>query len=213
MSERYPGYDVLAKRHTVSWNEPTRRVIDQRLAVPREPRCLTADEWQTLEAVCQRIVPQPATRPSVPLAAMIDTKLHEGKGDGYRDHRLPSEAEAWRRGLKALDAEAIHAHDARFHELAAADQDALLHAAQAGHLVRPAWQGMPSDVFFAKRLLPDIVSAYYAHPTAWSEIGFGGPASPRGYVRMAFDRRDPWEAAEAKPGHARQAVRDNRRVG
>ena len=47
-------------------------------------------------------------------------------------------------------------------------------------------------------------SAYYSHPHAWSEIGFGGPASPRGYVRMDFDRRDPWEAAEAEPGQRRQ---------
>ena len=55
--------------------------------------------------------------------------------------------------------------------------------------------------------------AYYAHPTAWNEIGFGGPASPRGYVRMGFDRRDPWEAAEAKPGDEAAARRENRRVG
>ena len=40
-------------------------------------------------------------------------------------------------------------------------------------------------------------------PTAWSEIGWGGPASPRGYVRMDFDERDPWEAAEAKDGRRR----------
>jgi hypothetical protein len=40
------------------------------------------------------------------------------------------------------------------------------------------------------------VFAYYAHPTAWSEIGWGGPASPRGYVRLDFNERDPWEAAE-----------------
>ena len=50
---------------------------------------------------------------------------------------------------------------------------------------------MDCAVFFAKRLLPDVVFAYYAHPTAWNEIGFGGPASPRGYVRMGFDRRRP----------------------
>jgi hypothetical protein len=37
---------------------------------------------------------------------------------------------------------------------------------------------------------------YYAHPQAWDEIGFGGPASPRGYVRMGFNRYDPWEAVE-----------------
>src|SRR5262252_10658338 len=55
--------------------------------------------------------------------------------------------------------------------------------------------------------------AYYMHPTAWSEIGWGGPASPRGYVRMDFDRRDPWEAAEAKPGREAEALRENRRVG
>ena len=33
MSERYPGYDVLAKRHSPSWNEQTRQVIDRRLAI------------------------------------------------------------------------------------------------------------------------------------------------------------------------------------
>ncbi len=59
---------------------------------------------------------------------------------------------------------------------------------------------MPSKLFFHQRILADVVKAYYAHPTAWNEIGWGGPASPRGYVRMDFDRRDPWEAAEAKPG-------------
>ncbi len=60
----------------------------------------------------------------------------------------------------------------------------------------------------------DIVHAYYAHPTAWSEIGWGGPASPRGYVRMDFDERDPWEAAEAATdGDAKTARRKNRRVG
>jgi hypothetical protein len=45
-------------------------------------------------------------------------------------------------------------------------------------------------------LLHEAVSVYYAHPAAWSEIGFGGPASPRGYVRIEADRRDSWEAIE-----------------
>jgi hypothetical protein len=48
-------------------------------------------------------------------------------------------------------------------------------------------------------VIPDITHAYYAHPTAWNEIGFGGPASPRGYARMGLDRRDPWEAPRAQP--------------
>jgi Gluconate 2-dehydrogenase subunit 3 len=213
MSERYPHYDVLAKRHTPSWNEKTRRVIDQRLAVPREPRFLSAEEFQTLDAVCARIVPQPVTRPPVPVAALIDTKLLEGSSEGYRDYRLPPLREAWQCGLRALDAEARATRGGAFHALSAAEQDALLRAAQEGRLANAAWQGMASKLFFAKRLLPDIVKAYYSHPTAWSEIGYGGPASPRGYVRMDFDRRDPWEAAEAKPGHEAEAAKINARIG
>ncbi len=213
MSRRYPGYDVLAKRRTPSWNEKTRRVVDQRLAMPREPRFLTPEQFETLDAVCARIVPQPATRPLVPVAAMIDEKLHDHKGDGYRDHRLPPMEEAWQRGLHALDAEARNVANVPFHRLDAAEQDSLLQRAQGGHLSDPAWRGMSSAVFFAKRLLTDIVKAYYAHPTAWNEIGFGGPASPRGYVRMDFDRRDPWEAAEAKPGSEAEAAADNARIG
>jgi hypothetical protein len=57
------------------------------------------------------------------------------------------------------------------------------------------------------------LACFYSHPWAWNEIGFGGPASPRGYVRMAFDRRDPWEAAEAKPGDEAEARKANAQIG
>ena len=35
MNNRYPDYDVLRKRQGPSWNEPSRQVVDRRLAVPR----------------------------------------------------------------------------------------------------------------------------------------------------------------------------------
>jgi len=213
MSTRFPGYDVLAKRQSPSWNERTRQVIDQRLALPREPRFLSSEEFATLQAICDRIMPQPADRPPVPLAAMVDAKLHENAGDGYRDHRLPPLREAWQRGLAGIEAEARRRHNVGFAQLDATEQDALLRAAQDGKIVGDGWGEMPPAVFFAKRLLFDIVTQYYAHPTAWSEIGFGGPASPRGYVRMGFDRRDPWEAAEAKPGNEETARKANAHVG
>lgn len=83
---------------------------------------------------------------------------------------------------------------------------------QKGELSDPAWDGLGAKNFFAKRLLSDIPGLYYSHPIAWSEMGFGGPASPRGYVRMGLDRRDPWEAAQATPGHEHAALRENKRV-
>ncbi len=213
MPDRFPGYDVLSKRHSPSWNDATRRVIDARLAVAREPCFFTEDEWLTLTAISDRVVPQPGNRPPVPVAAMVDHKMVNDLTDGYRNHRLPKMRDAWRRGLRALDQEALARHGGRFHAIGAAEQDALLTRMQQGELSGAAWGDMPCRLFFSARVLHDIVAAYYAHPTSWNEIGFGGPASPRGYVRLGADRRDPWEAAEAKPGQEANVGRKNRDVG
>jgi hypothetical protein len=191
----------------------TRRVIDQRLSISREPSFFTQDEWLTINAICDRIVPQPKDRPPIPVAALVDEKMTTNRTDGYRHHRLPNMQEAWRRGLRALDQEAQARHGGRFHTISVAEQNALLQQMQKGALDNPAWDGMPCKVFFSERMAHDIVAAYYAHPTAWNEIGFGGPASPRGYVRMGFDKRDPWEAAEEKPGREDDTRRRNRHVG
>jgi hypothetical protein len=212
MSGRYPGYDVEAKRDTPSWNQATREAIDRRLAISRTPRFFTADEWTTLEAICDRIMPQPTDRPKVPLPAYVDQKMADDVQDGFRYAVLPPQGEAWRRGLKALEAEARSAFGAAFHTLLPERQDEMLRRAQSGTLVGETWAGMPCKAFFEHRLIPDITHAYYATPTAWNEIGFGGPASPRGYVRMALNRRDPWEAVEAKSGDEAKAAWDNSRV-
>ena len=209
---RFPGYEVLSKRQGLSWNDKTREVIAQRLAIGSEPRFFTADEFLTVAAAADRIVPQPRTRSPIPVAALVDHKLHLAQRDGYRLPGTPRDGDAWRLGLKALDAEAQVAFGARFHKLAEAQQDLLLERMQKGELRNSVWAGMASDTFFRMRLARDLVLAYYAHPTAWSEIGWGGPASPRGYVRMDYDERDPWEAAEARDGEIVSALRKNRRV-
>jgi hypothetical protein len=215
MRDLYPGYDVLSKRHTPSWNEQTRRVIEDRLATdPDRHRFFTDAEWATLRALCDRVVPQPAERTEpVPLAAMVDRKMIDNVRDGYRHAHLPPMREAWQRGLASLEQEARAAHGVLFHQLSTEQQHALLQAMQRGELHDPAWGGMPPDSFFKNRIVVDVVKTYYSHPTAWNEIGWGGPASPRGYVRLQADRRDPWEAAEAKPGREAEAFQENQRVG
>ncbi|PRE66243.1 gluconate 2-dehydrogenase subunit 3 family protein [Burkholderia multivorans] len=198
MLPRYPDYDVLAKRDTPSWNDATRRAIDARLKVAATaPRALDAERFATLGALCARIAPQPAGSDAIPTAALIDARLANDEGDGFRDARLPPLRDAWRIGLAALDAMAHRAHRASFASLDGDTADALLRTVQRGEIEaadRAAWAGMDARTFFAKRVLMDICGAYYSHPYAWNEIGFGGPASPRGYVRMDFNRRDPWEA-------------------
>jgi hypothetical protein len=209
---RFPGYDVLAKRNGMSWNDVTRRVIDERLAVAREPKFFSLEEWRTLEALSARIIPQPKDRPPVPLAAYIDQKMLTYGERGTRIEPMPWDGAAWKIALHALEAEAQAGYGEAFHELPAGNADALLHRMQKGQLKNPTWGDVAPELFFAKRVLTDIPAAYYAHPTAWSEMGFGGPASPRGYVRMEANRRDPWEAAEAKPGQTELARLANRHV-
>ena len=213
MHDRYPGYDVLRKHDTPSWNDASRSVIDARLAIPDTPQFLSAEEWQTLRVICDRIVPQPADRPPVPIAALVDRKLASDHRDGYRQASQPPLREAWRRGLAALDAASLERHQRRFPMLTVDLQDEMLKAMQDGKLDGAAWEGMPSGTFFSERVTHDILAAYYSHPTSWNEIGFGGPASPRGYVRMYFDRRDPWEAVEAMPGHEEEARKANEDIG
>jgi hypothetical protein len=209
---RYPGYNVLDKRRTPSWNEATRRVVDKRLAISREPRALPPDLYAILGAVCDRIVPQPTDRPPVPVPAYVDAKLADHQLDGYRYAGMPEQDEAWRRGLRALDDAANRHYQTKFVALSSEQRDDLLRNMQNGSLQSEALEGMSAKLFFSDRLLKDIVNAYYAHPTAWSEMGFGGPASPRGYVRLALDRHDPWEAAVAKPGAEDAARKENKHV-
>ena len=55
-----------------------------------------------------------------------------------------------------------------------------------------------------------ILSAFYSHPWAWNEIGFGGPAYPRGYARMGAGQRESWEGA---PAFERDPVKDTEQRG
>jgi hypothetical protein len=194
---RFPSYDVLDKRNSPSWNDQTRAVVEKRLRQVPDRRFLSEAEWEILAAICDRLMPQPdrADAP-VPIVPFIDQKLFENRGDGYRYQELPPQRDAWRRGIAAIDDEARVRWNRGFRELPDNQQDAVLRAIQHGEVRSAAWQGLPPKRFFMSMLLHEVVGIYYAHPAAWSEIGFGGPASPRGYVRLGFDRRDSWEAQE-----------------
>lgn len=195
--DRFPTYDVLDKWDSPSWNEQTRAVVKKRLTEVPDRRFFSQTEWDILSAVCDRLIPQP-DRPDhpVPIVPFIDQKLEKNQGNGYRFDGMPPMRDAWHQGLKAIDDEARARWNGGFRELPANQQEAVLRAIQHGDVLSPAWHGLSPKLFFSGLLLRDVVSVYYAHPAAWNEIGFGGPAAPRGYVRLGFDRRDAWESEE-----------------
>jgi hypothetical protein len=58
-----------------------------------------------------------------------------------------------------------------------------------------AWHGLPAGRVWSL-WTRYACTAFYAHPWAWNEIGFGGPAYPRGYKNAGIGRREPWEVAD-----------------
>lgn len=190
----YGGYDVLGKSSTPSWNDVTRETVRRRLEDVPARQFLNPEEYAILEASCARIIPQPDREQPVPIAPWIDHKLHLNQHDGYRYEGMPPLRETWKRGLRGLDEEANLRFGAGFATLSDSHKDDVLSCLQSGDTDARAWQTLSAPRFFKNYLLTDCITVYYAHPNAWNEIGFGGPASPRGYVRLGFNIRDPWEA-------------------
>ena len=192
----FAGYDVLDKWDSPSWNDQTREAVRQRIEDVPGRRFLSEAQWSLLEAVAARLVPQPERDDPVPIAPWIDDMLHHNHGPGYRYADMPPMRDAWRQGLDAIAAEARARHGKRFEELSAGEQDALLSDVQHNRVDKQIWGDLAAGGFFLHHLLKQTVGVYYSHPDAWSEVGFGGPASPRGYARLGPDERDPWEAKE-----------------
>jgi hypothetical protein len=145
------------------------------------------------------VLPQPDRSPAdkVPIAPWIDAKLAANETNGTRLHPLPPMRECWQRGLDAVEAEAQHRFHRSFVDIEPSGQDLILEAMNNDQTQAPAWGArLPASLFMRNVLLPEIVEVYYAHPAAWSEIGFGGPASPRGYLRLGINRHDSWEGDE-----------------
>lgn len=192
----YLTYDVLDKWDSESWNDQTREAVRKRLEDVPSRHFFSEDQWSLLEAIVGRLVPQRDRDDPVPIVPWLDDMLHHNRAPGYRYADMPEMREAWRQGLGAIAAEARNRHGKSFEELGWEDQDQLLTDIQNNRVESRYWGDLPPGGFFLHHLLKQTVGIYYSHPYAWSEIGYGGPASPRGYARLGFDERDPWEARE-----------------
>jgi hypothetical protein len=196
----YEGWDVLDQWDSASFNDLTRQVLRQRLEHPPGRRFFTPAQFVVLEAACARLL---ATEPGVPpIANFIDDDLAQGRGEGFRHPDHPRADIAWRHGIDGLDATARRLRGAGFDSLDGARQDDVLRAVQAGDVAAEDFGPVDPQHFFVHLLLKSAAGHFYGRPEGWNEIGFGGPAGPRGYVRLDLDRRDPWEAPLAPRGVA-----------
>lgn len=183
MHGRYPDFDVMEDRD--HWDPVTRALLEQRAGEPPACRFFDEREQRTLGALFDVILAQDA-EPRVPVLELVDAKLHAGQLDGYRYAQMPSDDRTMRMVAERLDGLA---------ELEPAAQHARVEAFAEGRL---DWEGL--DVKLAWKVVTRLaVSAFYSHPWAFNEIGFRGPAYPRGYMRrnMGPTGVEPDEPAEA----------------
>lgn len=182
------------------WDAATRKVILDRVHNVPEFAYFDPCEIETLQAVCEQILPQD-DRPAdqrIPIAPFIDRRCHNHVTNGTRYAGVPGDWTAWRAGLAGIDQTAHALYQKRFCELDGHRRDDVLEHVSRGSSPGAAWEQMDARAFFWKVLVLQICGVYYAHPTAWDEIGFGGPAYPRGYLALSHGLPEPWEVREAQ---------------
>ena len=128
---------------------------------------------------------------------MVDARLAAGETDGWRYADMPEDGQAWRDTLGYLDKDAHAQCGSSFAEASRPEQQKLIQAVQDGG-ENGQWHGLPAARVWSL-WTRYACTALYAHPHAWSEIGFPGPAYPRGYKNAGVDRREPFEVADARP--------------
>ena len=125
---------------------------------------------------------------------MVDARLAAGETDGWRYADLPEDGQAWRDTLAYLDADADARCGTAFAAAPEQDQAALLQSVLDGG----DWHGLPAAHVWSL-WTRYACTALYAHPSAWDEIGFPGPAYPRGYKNTGVGRLESFEVPDARP--------------
>jgi hypothetical protein len=209
MHGRYPDYDVLEQaRH---WDPVTRRIVRDRVLHVPQIRFFTAREAATLGALCDLLTAQDS-EPRIPVINYVDEKYANGELDGYQYEDMPDDRDAWRLVAGGLDEQAEARSGAATFAAADADtQRAIVSGFAAGELSGEAWSRLNVKRAFSL-VMRVVLSCFYSHPWSWNEIGFGGPAYPRGYSRFGSPQlqraeRETWEGTEA---FDRDPVRDRR---
>jgi hypothetical protein len=190
---RFDGYDVLSVAN--HWDAVTTGVVLRRLGPPAPLRFFTEGEGATARALLDRLLDQDPDdgSPYVDVLADIDSRLALDVTDGWHHADMARDGQAWRDSLQHLDADSGLCFDGEFATLSRTEQMAVVQGVQ--DVLDGEWHGLPARHVWGL-WTRYACAAFYAHPWAWNEIGFGGPAYPRGYKNIGLDRREPWERPE-----------------
>lgn len=187
----YPDFGVMDQKE--HWDPHTREIVEKRFQTDT-PKTLTQLEAATLYQLCSVLLHEARDHVLHYVVHHFDMKLSSDIGESQRKKGVPKEPVLIREGLRALDRYCTVDYGALFAGLEDGIQHMIVDRLMRDEIPLEA-DGIriPAKDLFSK-ILTEAVSAYYSHPNIWSEIGYAGPAYPRGYVRSEMGLTDPWEA-------------------
>jgi hypothetical protein len=189
---RFPGYDVIDQRS--NWDSTTRATVQDRLRPHRTRAFFSEAEERTCRALLDRLLGLEDCDCRIPVFEELGERLALQLTDGFRYEDMPADAEAWRISLRELDRFAHERRAQSFHQLDRETQAVLLQEVKRGPCLGPLPTARLWSVWMRY-----ACAAMYSQPAAWSEVGFGGPAYPRGYKNLGLGRRESWEVPDARP--------------
>lgn len=188
----YPSFNVMDEHD--AWDDHTQSIVNARLSPSKQNRFLNAQEIELLTVICGLLMNDFSSDVLLFVVDHIDKTLQSSRGESQRKAGIPSVKELIRNGLRSLETSAKNNYSASFLTLDPIVQNELVQAIGQGNMVPNLdWNGDLQQAFFQK-VMSLTIESYCSHPKVWSEIGYAGPAYPRGYVRTQLGLLDPWEA-------------------
>lgn len=200
-----PGPTLDGLMHSNNTSPKTLTVMTARLGKAQDwnnqPKIFSPAELRTLRALAQAVVPDAG----FDLASCIDHQLRGDKGDGWRFADLPTDCNAWHRGLQSLDHAAQSAHGVSFLALHPGQQHELLQQASDGKLGKgllgTLHVGRGADAYSGpemKQWIEDVrgefTRLYMGDPRTMDRIGYTGFADEFGFTQIQLGQ-------SAKPEH------------
>jgi pimeloyl-ACP methyl ester carboxylesterase len=180
--------DLIASDQT---SPQTRMVLLNRLPDPDGEAVFFPEELRTLRALALRIVPDA----KFDLTSRVKQELAKPLHDGWRFDSLPSDLQAWKRGLESLDLAALREFHVPFVALDGPRQDELLFRAREGKLgkgllgamhLSDSEDALDSDQMrdWFEDVRGELVKIYVSDPRTMERIGFTGFADEKGFTQI-----------------------------
>jgi len=201
-SELGQSFATLLESNRVSMQ--TRSVLESRMISAatwdHKPKALSGEAFRTMRALAERVVPHAG----FDVAGSIEQRLASATGDGWRFATLPSDVEAWRKGIASLDAAAKRGFYVSFIALHPEQQDDLLRKVSEGEigkgLLGSVHVGASADAYSGSEMKQwfeevrgEFAKCYMAHPSTMERVGFTGFADEGGFTQIQIGQREVFE--------------------